>query len=129
MTSQTRSSENSSRSFLMKERSLEVMTDTIPLILSFLDVEELCRASCVSRTWNFLAQNDEYWERLCIKRFGLSSRGFRPPPNPTKVLYILTHVNFKRTCGPKLSSNDAFTGMRRQNFPSLPRVELSNFLQ
>lgn len=45
----------------------------------------------MSRLWCAIAGSDEFWEQLCQERFGVSPKEIDPPPDPTKLLYILTH--------------------------------------
>mmetsp|Transcript_32017 Transcript_32017/g.47121 ORF Transcript_32017/g.47121 Transcript_32017/m.47121 type:complete len:142 (-) Transcript_32017:353-778(-) len=98
---------------------ITIADDVIPLILSYCDASTLCRASSVSSAWHSIANNDEMWERLCRERFGVSSRELNPPPDPTKVLYILSYRRLKEVCRfSPTGTTDPFSGRRL----SLPRA-------
>ena len=64
-------------------------------ILYFVDAQTLSRASCVCRDWHNFATRNDLWETLCRNQFGVSASELKPPPDPTKSLYIMTHVQFK----------------------------------
>ena len=64
-------------------------------ILQFVDAQTLSRASCVCRDWHDFATRNDLWETLCRDQFGVSASQLKPPPDPTKSLYIMTHIQFK----------------------------------
>lgn len=37
------------------------------------------------------AQDDAWWASLCEAKFGVSPDSFTPPPDPTKMLYVLQY--------------------------------------
>ena len=84
----------------------------IPNILSYCDAITLSRASSTCREWHAIAQCDDMWENLCRNKFGVSAECVRPKPDPTKLLYILTHRSLQEACR---SNINPFTGRERTN--------------
>jgi hypothetical protein len=71
--------------------------DVIPQILSYCDAITLSRASCVCRSWYKLANDDTLWTTLCKEVFGVLPIELRPPPDPTRILYILSYLKLRET--------------------------------
>ena len=84
----------------------------VPNILSYCDAITLSRASCTCREWHAIAQCDDMWENLCRNMFGVSAACLTPKPDPTKLLYILTHRSLREACR---SNINPFTGRERTN--------------
>jgi len=84
----------------------------VPNILSYCDAITLSRASSTCRGWHAIAQRDDMWENLCRNKFGVSAECVRPKPDPTKLLYILTHRSLQEACR---SNINPFTGRERTN--------------
>ncbi|XP_045847420.1 F-box/WD repeat-containing protein 12 isoform X1 [Meles meles] len=59
---------------------MEVPVPDVPLlkIFSFLDAFSLLQASRVNRCWNRLAENDQLWRNLCLRKWSFC--GFSPCP-------------------------------------------------
>ena len=89
----------------------DVPSCIVPNILSYCDAVTLSRASCTCRDWRSLAACNKIWENLCRKKFGVSAECLRPRPDPTKLLYVLTHRSLKEAC--RLDINP-FTGRARR---------------
>jgi hypothetical protein len=85
----------------------DVPSCIVPTILSFCDAATLSRASCTCRDWRSLAACNKIWENLCRKKFGVSADCISPRPDPTKMLYVLTHRSLKEACR---SDINPFTG-------------------
>ena len=92
--------------------SVDVPSCIVPTILSFCDAVTLSRASCTCRDWRTLAACNKIWENLCRKKFGVSADCINPKPDPTKLLYVLTHRSLKEACR---SDINPFTGRARQS--------------
>lgn len=92
--------------------SVDVPSCIVPTILSFCDAATLSRASCTCRDWRTLAACNKIWENLCRKKFGVSADCINPKPDPTKMLYVLTHRSLKEACR---SDINPFTGRARQS--------------
>lgn len=92
--------------------SVDVPNCIVPTILSFCDAVTLSRASCTCRDWRTLAACNKIWENLCRKKFGVSADCINPKPDPTKMLYVLTHRSLKEACR---SDINPFTGRARQS--------------
>mmetsp|Transcript_8140 Transcript_8140/g.17321 ORF Transcript_8140/g.17321 Transcript_8140/m.17321 type:complete len:201 (-) Transcript_8140:320-922(-) len=69
--------------------------DTVPHILSYCDARTLSRASCVSRSWRSMANADELWNELCKETFGVAASELRPPPDPTRLLYVWSYERLR----------------------------------
>mmetsp|Transcript_28412 Transcript_28412/g.82179 ORF Transcript_28412/g.82179 Transcript_28412/m.82179 type:complete len:198 (-) Transcript_28412:1260-1853(-) len=89
----------------------DVPSCVLPTILAFCDAVTLSRASCTCRDWRSLAACNKMWENLCRKKFGVSADCIRPRPDPTKMLYVLTHRSLKEACR---SDINPFTGRARR---------------
>uniref|UniRef100_A0A7S1B4K0 F-box domain-containing protein n=1 Tax=Corethron hystrix TaxID=216773 RepID=A0A7S1B4K0_9STRA len=102
--------------------ALTLIGDVTPCILSYCDAPALCNAACVSQTWNAVANSDEMWEVLCRHRFGISSSEVLPPPDPTKMLYILAYKQLKDVFRNSMDSHCFFRNSYfTQNIQFLPR--------
>jgi hypothetical protein len=47
------------------------------------------------RSWNTLANSNELWNELCKDKFGILASELTPPPDPTRVLYVMSHLRMK----------------------------------
>lgn len=66
--------------------------ETLQLIFRFLPARSLCAAEMVCPLWRSIAaQDDDWWASLCESKFGVSPDSFTPPPDPTKMLYVLQY--------------------------------------
>lgn len=74
-----------------------IISDVVPQILSFCDARTLSRASCVCRSWSRMANANELWTQLCKQHFGVVPSELKPPPDPTRFLYILSHLKLRET--------------------------------
>ena len=74
-----------------------LMSDVVPHILSFCDAKTLSRASCVCRSWSIMANSDELWTELCKQVFGVAPFELTPPPDPTRILYVMSHLKLRET--------------------------------
>ena len=72
-----------------------LVSDIIPHILSFMDAITLSRASSTCRSWNTLANSNDLWNELCKDKFGILASELRPPPDPTRVLYVMSYLRMK----------------------------------
>lgn len=85
--------------------------DIIPTILSYCDATTLSRASCVCHSWSIMANANELWTELCKEVFGVIPHELTPSPDPTRILYVLSHrklrevLSFCRTGGDMFSNN------------------------
>ena len=68
-----------------------IPTEIIPNILSYCDATTLSRASCVCRSWSIMANANELWTELCKEVFGVTPQELTPSPDPTRILYVLSH--------------------------------------
>ncbi len=94
-----------------------ILSDIIPHILSYMDAITLSRASSTCRSWNTLANSNELWNELCKEKFGILASELTPPPDPTRVLYVMSHLRMR----------EAFYGAaaparRRENVPTISGV-------
>eukprot|EP00984_Skeletonema_dohrnii_P030904 scaffold22777_cov86-Skeletonema_dohrnii-CCMP3373.AAC.6 len=60
-----------------------------------MDAITLSRASSTCRSWNRLANSNELWNELCKEKFGILASELTPPPDPTRVLYVMSHLRMK----------------------------------
>mmetsp|Transcript_10651 Transcript_10651/g.16798 ORF Transcript_10651/g.16798 Transcript_10651/m.16798 type:complete len:217 (-) Transcript_10651:803-1453(-) len=74
-----------------------VISDVIPQILSFCDARTLSRASSVCPSWNAMANANELWTELCVATFGVLPSELTPSPDPTRILYVLSHLRLRET--------------------------------
>ncbi|GAB5033396.1 fbox domain containing protein [Nannochloropsis oceanica] len=66
--------------------------DTLKQIFRFLPAHSLLASEIVCRLWRDLASMDDaHWEQLCKRAYGISPENFSPPPDPVKLLYMLTY--------------------------------------
>jgi hypothetical protein len=65
--------------------------EIIPTILSYCDATTLSRASCVCHSWSIMANANELWTELCKEVFGVTPHELTPSPDPTRILYVLSH--------------------------------------
>mmetsp|Transcript_2248 Transcript_2248/g.3408 ORF Transcript_2248/g.3408 Transcript_2248/m.3408 type:complete len:179 (+) Transcript_2248:215-751(+) len=89
-----------------------LVSDIVPHILSYMDAITLSRASSTCRSWNTLANSNELWNELCKEKFGILASELTPPPDPTRVLYVMSHLRMK----------EAFYGasaVRRENVQTI----------
>ena len=89
--------DDDSDSSLSSSSPVLLQEDVIPQILSYCDAITLSRASCVCRSWHILANADDLWTGLCKEVFGILPYELRPPPDPTRVLYILSYLKLRET--------------------------------
>lgn len=69
--------------------------ETLSHVFRFLPAQSLCAAECVCPLWRELASKDDaYWSELCQLQYGISPENFQPPPDPVKLLYMLSHASF-----------------------------------
>ena len=87
----------------------KLISDVVPHILQFCDAKTLSRCACVSRSWRTLANNNELWSELCKVRFGVLPTQLVPPPDPTRILYMMSHISLRETLS--LGSNNARGGL------------------
>jgi len=117
--SDSSSSSSSSSPVLLQE-------DVIPQILSYCDAITLSRASCVCRSWHILANADDLWTGLCKEVFGILPYELRPPPDPTRVLYILSYLKLRETLSFGRGSGGGGVSSRRSSsingIPTIFRV-------
>mmetsp|Transcript_45276 Transcript_45276/g.141941 ORF Transcript_45276/g.141941 Transcript_45276/m.141941 type:complete len:135 (-) Transcript_45276:1777-2181(-) len=59
------------------------------------DAETLAVCARVCRRWRALAEEEELWQRLTLKRWGVKADGFRDPP-PAKALYRCNAEHYLR---------------------------------
>lgn len=88
-----------------------LISDVVPHILSYCDARTLSRASCVSRSWSMYASANDLWTELCKMVFGVAPFELRPPPDPTRVLYVMSHRKLRETL--MLSSERSIVPLRR----------------
>mmetsp|Transcript_15054 Transcript_15054/g.27350 ORF Transcript_15054/g.27350 Transcript_15054/m.27350 type:complete len:191 (+) Transcript_15054:130-702(+) len=74
-----------------------MISDVVPQILSFCDARTLSRASCVCRSWSIMANANELWTQLCKEIFGVSPSQLKPSPDPTRILYVMSHLKLRET--------------------------------
>ena len=109
------------------ETALSLVNDVVPNILSYCDARTLSRASCVCRSWNKLANADELWAELCKEVFGVLPYELRPPPDPTRILYVMSHMKLRETLSfGSRRMGGQFTGMH-SSIPTVLRVGYSEF--
>ncbi len=66
--------------------------ETLKQVFRFLPAPSLLAAEMVCRLWRDLASKDDaHWEELCKRTYGISPEQFTPPPDPVKLLYMLTY--------------------------------------
>ncbi|KAL3815878.1 hypothetical protein ACHAXA_010268 [Cyclostephanos tholiformis] len=75
--------------------SPSLIGDVVPRILSFCDAITLSRASGVCRSWRIMANADELWTELCKEVFGVAPFELTPPPDPTRILYVMSHLKLR----------------------------------
>lgn len=68
--------------------------ETIKHIFHYLDANSLCSSEQVCSFWRDASKDDTYWVDLCRAHFGLCPSSLKPPPDPVKVLYMLTSSTF-----------------------------------
>lgn len=93
-----------------------LISDVVPHILSFCDARTLSRASCVCRSWSIMANADELWTELCKEIFGVSPSELQPPPDPTRILYIMSHMKLRETLSLGSANVTPRWGGGRNNF-------------
>lgn len=96
-----------------------LILDIVPTILSYCDARTVSRASCVCREWHAISLNNDLWENLCRNKFGVSAKEIKPSPDPTKLLYIMTHRRLQEVCRASVRSSNPFLRGRR-GLPSIP---------
>ena len=72
-----------------------LVSDIVPHILSYMDAITLSRASSTCHSWNTLANSNELWNELCKDKFGILASELSPPPDPTRMLYVMSHLRMK----------------------------------
>jgi len=77
----------------------KLISDVVPHILQFCDAKTLSRCACVSRSWRTLANNNELWSLLCKEVFGVLPTALSPPPDPTRILYMMSHMSLRISLG------------------------------
>lgn len=97
--------------------SFTILSDVIPHILSYMDAMTLSRASSTCRSWNTLANSNELWNDLCKEKFGVLASELTPPPDPTRVLYVMSHLRMKEAF-----YGAAATPRRRENVQTISGV-------
>jgi hypothetical protein len=82
-----------------------------------MDAMTLSRASSTCRSWNTLANSNELWNDLCKEKFGVLASELTPPPDPTRVLYVMSHLRMKEAF-----YGAAATPRRRENVQTISGV-------
>mmetsp|Transcript_13981 Transcript_13981/g.19855 ORF Transcript_13981/g.19855 Transcript_13981/m.19855 type:complete len:182 (+) Transcript_13981:273-818(+) len=90
-----------------------LVSDIVPHILSYMDAITLSRASSTCRSWNTLANSNELWNELCKEKFGILASELTPPPDPTRVLYVMSHLRMKE------AFYGASSAVRRENVQTI----------
>mmetsp|Transcript_13888 Transcript_13888/g.20958 ORF Transcript_13888/g.20958 Transcript_13888/m.20958 type:complete len:182 (-) Transcript_13888:155-700(-) len=90
-----------------------LVSDIVPHILSYMDAITLSRASSTCRSWNRLANSNELWNELCKEKFGILASELTPPPDPTRVLYVMSHLRMKE------AFYGASAAVRRENVQTI----------
>ena len=75
------------------------MADVVPGVLAYCDAVTLSRAACVSRAWRGWAHCDDLWTRLCVATFGVAPSELKPAPDPTRLLYVMSHLKLRCLLG------------------------------
>ncbi|KAL3781532.1 hypothetical protein ACHAW5_005429 [Stephanodiscus triporus] len=44
-----------------------------------------------------MANSDELWTELCKQVFGVAPFELTPPPDPTRILYVMSHLKLRET--------------------------------
>lgn len=55
-----------------------LIADVVPHILKFCDAKTLSRSSCVCKSWNDMATQNDLWSHLCKKVFGVVPFELKP---------------------------------------------------
>ena len=55
-----------------------LIADVVPLILKFCDAKTLSRSSCVCKSWNDMATQNDLWSHLCKQVFGVVPFELKP---------------------------------------------------
>mmetsp|Transcript_27844 Transcript_27844/g.47332 ORF Transcript_27844/g.47332 Transcript_27844/m.47332 type:complete len:179 (-) Transcript_27844:2523-3059(-) len=78
-----------------------IVSDVVPQILAFCDARTLSRASCVCKSWSIMANANELWTELCKQNFGVAPSELKPSPDPTRILYVMSHLKLREalSCG------------------------------
>lgn len=97
-----------------------LLSDIIPHILSYMDAITLSRASSTCRSWNTLANSNELWNELCKEKFGILASELTPPPDPTRVLYVMSHLRMKEAFYGVAAASS--TARRRENVETISGV-------
>ncbi|KAL7533220.1 hypothetical protein ACHAWF_004395 [Thalassiosira exigua] len=100
-----------------------LLADVVPRVLSYCDARTLSRASVASRSWCAMANADELWERLCVETFGVASSELRPPPDPTRTLYVMSHRRLRSALrGRRTVWGGGYFGLELERVRILPNV-------
>jgi hypothetical protein len=95
-----------------------IITDVVPDILSFCDARTLSRASCVCRSWSIMANSNDLWTELCKEIFGVSPSELNPAPDPTRMLYVMSHLKLRYLlCHGGPGGSGAFHGSGNNHIP------------
>ena len=89
----------------------KLISDVVPHILQFCDAKTLSRCACVSRSWRTLANNNELWSLLCKEVFGVLPTQLVLPPDPTRMLYMMSHLSLRETLSLGSGSNNVRGGL------------------
>ena len=79
-----------------------------------------------------MANANELWNELCKDTFGVMASELRPPPDPTRMLYVWSHRRLKETfyqAAAAAASRRGVGGMGGLMGSGLPVIPASNFRQ
>ncbi|XP_032976499.1 F-box only protein 3 [Rhinolophus ferrumequinum] len=106
--------------------TLELLpTDTLLLILSFLDYQDLINCCYVSRRLHQLASHDPLWRRHCKKYWLISEEEKAQKNQCWKSLFIDTYSDVGRYIDHYAAIKKAWADLRKYLEPRPPQMALS----
>ena len=65
-----------------------LLSDTIPLLVSYMDSSTIVTSECVSKHWREICMRDVYWKSIVRQEYALCPSSLDPPPTPVKELWL-----------------------------------------
>ena len=72
-----------------------------------------------------MSNADELWTQLCKETFGVLPSELKPPPDPTRILYVMSHLKLREALS-RARNGPAFnSGLGRRTINNMQVISAS----